>query len=182
MEHNYTITERECYSIVWAVATLRPYIEGETFTVRTDHDALRWLMTLTDSSGGLMRWRLRLSEFDFTIQYCPGIFHQVPGALSRIISPQRNDDLPVHDEAPTFEYHENVLVTTRIRKRASNVTTANSERNPRTSDPRGQRKRNEIRQFSRNQRKTHTRTTKNAWYENSTVTSTVTVRKKKTKP
>ena len=32
-ERNYSITERECYSVVWAVTTLGPYIEGETFTV-----------------------------------------------------------------------------------------------------------------------------------------------------
>ena len=86
-ERNYSTTELECYSVVWAVTTLRPYIEGETFTVRKDHDALRWLMTLTDSSQRLMRWRLRLSEFDFTIQYRPAIVNQVPDALSRIISP-----------------------------------------------------------------------------------------------
>ena len=53
-ERNYSTTERERYSVVWAVNTLRTYIEGETFTVRTNHDALRWLITLTDSSGRLM--------------------------------------------------------------------------------------------------------------------------------
>ena len=71
-ERNYSTTERECFSVVWAVTTLRLYIEGLKFTIRTDHDALRWLTTLTDSSGRLMRWRLRLSESDFTITYRPG--------------------------------------------------------------------------------------------------------------
>ncbi|CDF39628.1 Ribonuclease H (fragment) [Chondrus crispus] len=61
-ERNYSATERECFAVVWAVRTLRPYIEGTKFTVRTDHDALRWLMSLTESSGRLTRWRLRLAE------------------------------------------------------------------------------------------------------------------------
>ena len=78
---NYSTTERECFSVVLAVTKLRPYIEGLKFTIRTDHDALRWLMTLTDYSGRLMRWRLRLSEFDFTIPYRPGRVQQVPEAL-----------------------------------------------------------------------------------------------------
>ena len=44
-ERNYSTTERECYSFVWSVTKLPPYIKGLTSTVRTDHDALRWLMT-----------------------------------------------------------------------------------------------------------------------------------------
>ena len=91
-ERNYSTTERECFAVVWAVRTLRPYVEGTRFTVRTDHDALRWLMSLTESSGRLTRWRLRLAEYDFTIQYCPGRVHQVPDALSRLISPRVADD------------------------------------------------------------------------------------------
>ena len=92
-ERNYSATERECLAVVWAVRTLRPYVEGTKFTVRTGHDALRWLMSLTETSGRLTRWRLRLAENDFTIQYRPGRVHQVPDALSRLVSPKITNDL-----------------------------------------------------------------------------------------
>ena len=101
-ERNYSATERECYAVVWAITSLRPYIEGTKFNVRTDHDALRWLMSLTDSSGRLTRWRLRLAEFDFQIEYRPGRVHQVPDALSRLITP-RVPQNEIDDDVPTFD-------------------------------------------------------------------------------
>ena len=104
------------------------YRRREVYGSNVYHDALRWLMKITDSSGRLMRWRLRLSDLGFT----PGIVHQVTDALSRIISPQDNDECPVDDKLPTYGDHENVLVTTRTRKRAS--TKAASERTSRISD------------------------------------------------
>ena len=112
--------------MVWAITTLRPYIEGQKFVVRTDHDALRWLLTLSDPSGRMMRWRLRLYEFDFEIQYRPGRVHQVPDALSRLITPG-SDPKPVDDEIPTFGH--NVLVSTRAntRRSAANGAAASTE-------------------------------------------------------
>ena len=47
-QRNYSATERECYAVVWATLTLRPYIEGTRFVIRTDHNALRWMMTTND--------------------------------------------------------------------------------------------------------------------------------------
>ena len=81
-----------------------------------------------------MRWRLRLSEFDFEIQYRPGRVHQVPDALSRLITPG-SDQRPVDDEIPTFGDH-NVLVTTRAntRRSAANGAAASTEE-PSTGEP-----------------------------------------------
>ena len=62
-EKNYSATERECLAVVWGMTSLRPYVEGQKVTVRTDHDALQWLLTLDDPSDLLARWRLWLSEF-----------------------------------------------------------------------------------------------------------------------
>ena len=81
-QSNYSATEREFYAVVRAILTLRPYLESVHFVVRTDHNALRWMMMLNDPTGGLMRWRLRLIEFDYEVMYRPGSVHKVPDALS----------------------------------------------------------------------------------------------------
>lgn len=112
-EKNYSATERECLAVVWGMTSLRPYVEGQKITVRTDHDALQWLLTLDDPSGRLARWRLRLSEFSMEIVYRPGRKHQVPDALSRIPH-DREDDTPVDDEIPGID--EFLLVVTRAQR------------------------------------------------------------------
>ena len=100
-ERNYTTTERECLAIVWSILMLRPYIEGTRFTVRTDHDSLRWLLNLADASGRLARWRLRLAEYEYDVVHRPGIKHQAPDALSRLPT-KGTDQSPLDDDIPCF--------------------------------------------------------------------------------
>ena len=83
-EQNYTVTEQECLAVVWACQILRPYLEGAPFTIYTDHQALKWLLGLTDTSGRLARWRLRLSEFDLSIEYKKGKKNTIADAISRL--------------------------------------------------------------------------------------------------
>ena len=110
-ERNYSATERQCYAILWAITSLRPYIEGTHFTVRTNDDALRWIMTLTESSCRITRWRLRPAEFDFMIEYCPGRLHQVPDAPSRLFAPSKGNQSEIDDDVPTFDGDASLLTT-----------------------------------------------------------------------
>lgn len=134
-QQNYSTSERECYAVVWAVLTLRPYVEGARFNVRTDHHALRWMLTVTDPNSRLMRWRLRLSEFDYEIIYRPGRVHQVPDALSRLPrAPQHEQDFDVDDEVPAIDdfQREKCMALTRSGRR-----TTSDEPQPATSNEAG---------------------------------------------
>jgi hypothetical protein len=96
-ERNYSPTEREALAIVWAVKLCRPYLERTKFLVRSDHQALRWLFgtTSTDGNPRIVRWKLALSAFDFTVEYRPGASQRVADELSRM---ETSGLSPTHDE------------------------------------------------------------------------------------
>jgi RNase H-like domain found in reverse transcriptase/Reverse transcriptase (RNA-dependent DNA polymerase) len=63
----------ECQAVVLGLLHFRPYIWGLHTTVITDAAALKWLLTLQDGNGKLMRWALRIQEFDITVQHRSGL-------------------------------------------------------------------------------------------------------------
>ena len=97
-EKNYYTPEKECLAVVWACGVLRPYLQGGKYVVHTDQAPLRWLRTTTEETGRLMRWRLHLSEFDFTVKYKKGTRKSVADCLSTRGS--TTDE--VHDDIPCF--------------------------------------------------------------------------------
>lgn len=82
-ERNYTTTEREALAVVWAVNKFRGYIEGSEVVVKSDHQPLRWLMSIKSPSGRLARWALTLQEYNLKIEYTPGRSNAIADTLSR---------------------------------------------------------------------------------------------------
>ena len=62
----------------------RPYLIGQQFTLRTDHNSLSWLQTFREPQGQLARWLEQLQEFNFTIVHRRGRKHNNADALSRL--------------------------------------------------------------------------------------------------
>ncbi|UYV84355.1 K02A2.6-like [Cordylochernes scorpioides] len=81
-ECKYGISELECLAIVWALHKLRLYIFGRSFRVVTDHSALTWLANVHDPCSRLMRWGLKMMEYDFKIVHRAGRKNVAPDALS----------------------------------------------------------------------------------------------------
>ncbi|CAM4559843.1 unnamed protein product [Caretta caretta] len=54
-ESHWSISEKECYAIVYTLEKLRPYVWGQCFHLQTDHAALKWLHTVKESNKKLLR-------------------------------------------------------------------------------------------------------------------------------
>jgi hypothetical protein len=61
---SYTVTEKELFAIVKACEHYRNYLLGKEFILKTDHKALTYLRTCKETTSRLLRWALKLEEFD----------------------------------------------------------------------------------------------------------------------
>jgi len=99
-EKSYTVTEIEGLGEVWAVSLLRPYSKGTHFLIRCDHQALWWGRTTTTCTNNrLNRWRVRLAEFNYDVEYKPGRRRALADAMSRIPTEGKDED-PIPEEIP----------------------------------------------------------------------------------
>lgn len=83
-EQKYSTIEKEGLAIKWAVDSLRYYLLGCEFTLRTDHCALKWMQTMQNSNSRILRWCLTLQPYVFTIEHCPGKKNCIADYLSRL--------------------------------------------------------------------------------------------------
>ncbi|XP_046407908.1 uncharacterized protein LOC124172512 [Ischnura elegans] len=82
-ESRYHSYELEALAVVESVERFRIYLLGKHFQVFTDCNVLKATMTKKDLVPRVGRWWLKLQEFDFELQYKPGVQMQHVDALSR---------------------------------------------------------------------------------------------------
>jgi len=76
---------------------------GKRFTIVTDHKPLTWVFSVKDPSSRLLRWRLKLEEYDYQIIYKPGVRNTNADALSRITMARVNHVEKNNSEIPNEE-------------------------------------------------------------------------------
>ncbi|XP_064090805.1 uncharacterized protein K02A2.6-like [Macrobrachium nipponense] len=75
-EKNYSQTEKEGLSVIWAVNKFHKYLCGRKFEIWTDHKPLLGLLGEGKAvphiaSGRIIRWSLVLSGYDYKLKYKP---------------------------------------------------------------------------------------------------------------
>jgi len=83
-ENNYSTTEKKLLAIVWGMRYFGPYLHGRKFTVVTDHIPLTWIMNVKDPGSRLLKWRIKLEEYVYEVEYRKGALKTNANALSRI--------------------------------------------------------------------------------------------------
>ncbi|GFX47812.1 transposon Tf2-6 polyprotein [Trichonephila clavipes] len=108
-ERNYSTTEREALAVVWALEKFRGYVEGQTIRLSSDHQPLKWLLSLKSPTGRLARLARQIQSYNLTIDYIPGRSNFIADLLSRPTSEQEKADcdiLAVFVDFPTRLHKE----------------------------------------------------------------------------
>lgn len=82
-EHQYCVTRKELLALVRSVQHFHHHLYGKRFTIRTDHAALKWLLSFRNPEGQVARWIECLQQYDFKIEHRAGAKHGNADALSR---------------------------------------------------------------------------------------------------
>lgn len=87
-QRKYAPTEKECLGVLMAIEKFRHFVEGSKFTVITDAQSLIWLSKISAEGGSarLIRWALKLQQYNFNLQYRKGSLNITADALSRSLN------------------------------------------------------------------------------------------------
>ena len=83
-EEKYSVSERECLGIIWAIKKFYLYLYGKEFVLQTDHKSLEYLNSAKFNSAKIMRWSLYLQAFKYRVQYIRSRDNACSDFLSRV--------------------------------------------------------------------------------------------------
>ncbi|GBG81653.1 hypothetical protein CBR_g32647 [Chara braunii] len=84
---NDSAPQGECYAVVWGIQHFHPYLYEHKFLLVTYHEPLLTLKRLTNYTGMIGRWAVRLQEYDFDIVHQKMERHKNADGLTRLHRP-----------------------------------------------------------------------------------------------
>ncbi|GBG62143.1 hypothetical protein CBR_g29342 [Chara braunii] len=87
---NDSAPQGECYAVVWGIQHFHPYLYEQKFRLMTDHEPLLALKKLTNYTGMIGRWAVRLQEYDFDIVHRKTERHGNTDGLTRLHRPAKS--------------------------------------------------------------------------------------------
>src|SRR4051812_25275580 len=82
-EENYPTHDLELAAVVHALTTWRHYLLGNRSEIYSDHQSLKYILTLPDLNLRQRRWIELIKDYDLSISYTPGKANVMADALSR---------------------------------------------------------------------------------------------------
>ena len=123
-ERNYCVTRRELLAIVSAIKHYHHYLVGKKFLVRTDHGALRWLLSFKNPEGQVARWIELLGNYHLDIEHRPGRYHGNADGLSR--RPCEEEECKQCDKMKMYDADKVIHIPVKIPKSRALVPESNA--------------------------------------------------------
>jgi hypothetical protein len=106
-ERNYCTFQQEAAAVVWSLEKFSNFHQGHHVIVQSDHKNLSWIKKT--AMPQLTRWRLRLQDFDFSLEYYEGAKNVVADGLSRKNVDDGDIDISMRDFLPEHAAQQSYL-------------------------------------------------------------------------
>lgn len=83
-EINYSTFKKELLTVIFSWQYSECYLFGSKFNIKTDDKPVQWLFNIKEPNSRLLRWRLKLNKYEFTIECIKGSNNKAAEALSPI--------------------------------------------------------------------------------------------------
>ena len=87
---SYSTSEKEAFAIHYALKKLHYYLHNATFTIKTDHQPLKYLFSAEQKNRRIQAWSLTIGSYNCNIEYIKGTENVCADLLSR--SPPKDED------------------------------------------------------------------------------------------
>jgi len=125
-ELKYSIYEKEAYSVILCMEKWHEFLEVRPFKLRTDNQALSYVLNTQRKLGRLSRWVERLLNLPFTVEHKKGAENVLADTLSRLYDESNETEGKNNADQTIFQTEECLKVA---REKKHNKTTCNRRKN-----------------------------------------------------